>query len=86
MRGCLCIMSMVSARGGRGVPAEQVMTPFFFSSPDRLAIMLYAPRILNENTGWRSSRLIQIYGRFSLEWQSCTARTSLPRRAERLTA
>lgn len=41
------------------------MTPFFFSSTDRLAIMLYAPRILNENTGWRSSRLIQIYGRVS---------------------
>jgi hypothetical protein len=45
------------------VPAEHVITPFFFSASERCAIMLYAPRILNEKTGCKSSRLSQIWTR-----------------------
>ena len=38
------------------LPALAVITPFFSNSGGSLAILLYAPRILNENTGCKSSR------------------------------
>jgi len=38
------------------IPAEQAITPFHFSSSGMFAILLYAPRILNEKTGCKSSR------------------------------
>ena len=42
------------------LPAEQAMTPRQRSSSDSDAILLYAPRILKEKTGCRSSRLNRI--------------------------
>ncbi len=39
------------------LPAEAQMTPRCALMADNCAILLYAPRILNENTGCRSSRL-----------------------------
>ena len=50
------------------LPAEAATTPRSASAGASRAILLYAPRTLNENTGWVSSRL---------------SSTRLPRRPER---
>ncbi|KGS48428.1 hypothetical protein X992_6295 [Burkholderia pseudomallei MSHR5492] len=38
------------------LPADAVITPRASASAGMCAILLYAPRSLNENTGWLSSR------------------------------
>src|SRR5678816_981810 len=66
MRGVVCGITIVagmprhraaSATPCAWLPAEAQITPRRAMVSDRCAILLYAPRTLNENTGCRSSRL-----------------------------
>ncbi len=66
MSGVVCGITMTagmprlraaSATPCAWLPAEAQITPRARPSSDRCAILLYAPRSLNENTGCRSSRL-----------------------------
>ena len=43
------------------LPADEQMTPLASASSEICAMRLYAPRSLNEKTGWRSSRLRWIF-------------------------
>ncbi|MCY1304136.1 hypothetical protein D9M70_538810 [compost metagenome] len=54
-----CSRAADSATPWAWLPADAATTPRRSSSADSEAILLYAPRSLNENTGWVSSRLNQ---------------------------